>query len=99
MDGLSGFGLFTALGLAVGLVLARLAARGRRLNLEVALKAASADVERLGYVCAALTAHPFRHDNATVHAALNHAEFMRERARRDVLRLRELVATSRGRAP
>lgn len=83
MGSLAEFGLFTALGLAIGLVLARLAARGRRIRLEAALRDAEADMDRLGYIVAALRAHPFSQDNATVHAALNWAEWMRARAKTD----------------
>lgn len=72
----------SAIGLLVGLVLARLAARGRRERLEAELKRAEAEVERLGYIEAALSAYPFGEGIPQVCTALTSARIMRYSARR-----------------
>lgn len=87
----------SAAGLLLGLVLARLAARGRRIRLAEELKRAEADVERLGYIEAALSAYPFGEGIPQVCTALTAARIMRHSARRRAELCRRALA-GKGRA-
>ena len=89
----------SAFGLLLGLVLARLAASGRRERLTAELKQAEADVERLGYIEAALSAYPFGEGIPQVCTALAAARIMRHSARRRAeLCRRALAGNGRARA-
>lgn len=79
-------------GLSAGWVLSRIAAHGRRLNLLAALKAAEAEVERLGYIEAALCAHPFGEGIPMVSTALTACMAMRADARRRVTACHQALA-------
>lgn len=82
----------SALGLLLGLVLARLAARGRRIRLAMELKQAEAEVERLGYIETALTAYPFGESIPMVSTALTSARILRHSARRRAELCRQALA-------
>lgn len=86
------FWIMAAVGLLLGLVLARLAAHGRRIRLAEELKRAEAEVERLGYIEAALRAYPFGEGIPQVSTALTSARIMRDAARRRVKACQEAMA-------
>lgn len=79
-------------GLLLGLVLARLAAHGRRIRLTEELKRAEAEVERLGYIEAALRAYPFGEGIPQVSTALTNAQILRQAARNRVKACQEALA-------
>lgn len=66
-----------AAGALVGFLIGKLAARGRRLRLQVELRQAEAEVERLSYIHAALVAHPFGESIPTVVTARTACTVMR----------------------
>jgi len=84
-------------GLLLGLVLARLAAHGRRIRLADELKRAESEVERLGYIEAALRAYPFGEGIPQVSTALTNAQILRQAARNRVKACQDALATA-GRA-
>lgn len=86
------FWIMAAVGLLLGLVLALLAGHGRRIRLADELKRAEAEVERLGYIEAALRAYPFGEGIPQVSTALTNAQILRQSARNRVKACQEALA-------
>ena len=81
---MTGFLALIAVGLLSGLLLGLLAGKGRRMRLERELKVAQAELERLGYIEAALRSYPFGEGIPQVAVAMTSAMAMCAVARRRV---------------